>query len=170
MSLRQVRLSHNMTLIECRTSPSLCAFLRLSTPFYTFLHLSTQGTLWTCSTYELITYSSYNRKRATWENRSKVHCAYYIILILLFIVSKTVYSNKSLTNFNLKVDVLSKFKSVKFSLIESVIYPFTDSSVKKYFSLLNQLIFTDSSVKKIFFTVKSVNFHWNNQWNLTDLQ
>ena len=38
------------------------------------------------------------------------------------------------------------------------------------FSLLNQLIFTDSSVKKIFFTVKSVNFHWNNQWNLTDLQ
>ena len=70
--------------------------------------------------------------------------------------------------FNLKP--LSKSESVKFSLIESVLCLFTDSSVKKYFSLLNQLIFTDSSVKKIFFTVKSVNFHWNNQWNLTDLQ
>ena len=65
---------------------------------------------------------------------------------------------------------LSKSESVKFSLIESVISLFTDESVKKYFSLLNQLIFTDSSVKKIFFIIKSVNLHWNNQWNLTDLQ
>ena len=39
--------------------------------------------------------------------------------------------------------VLSKSESVKFSLIESVICLFTDSSVKKYFSLLNQLIFTE---------------------------
>ena len=38
--------------------------------------------------------------------------------------------------------VLSKSESVKFSLIESVI-----------------CLFTDSSVEKIFFTVKSVNFH-----------
>ena len=66
--------------------------------------------------------------------------------------------------------LLSKSESVKFSLIESVICLFTGPSVNKYFSLLNQLIFTDSSVKKIFFTVKSVNFHWKNQWNLTDLQ
>ena len=65
---------------------------------------------------------------------------------------------------------LSKSESVKFSLIESLICLFTDSSVETYFSLLNQLIFTDPSVKKIFFTVKSVNFHWNNQWNSTDLQ
>ena len=40
--------------------------------------------------------------------------------------------------------ILCKPESVKFSLIESVIYFFTDSSMKKYFSLLNQLIFTDS--------------------------
>ena len=37
---------------------------------------------------------------------------------------------------------LSKYESVKFSLIKSVICLFTDSPVKKYFSLLNQLIFT----------------------------
>ena len=52
--------------------------------------------------------------------------------------------------------ILSKSESVKFSLIESVIH---DDLMKKYFSLLNQLIFTDSSVQKIFLTVKSVNFH-----------
>ena len=68
------------------------------------------------------------------------------------------------------VSALSKSESVKILLIESVICLFTDSSVKTYFSLLNQLIFTDSSVKKIFFTVKSVNFHWNNQWDLADIQ
>ena len=39
--------------------------------------------------------------------------------------------------------LLSKSESVKFSLIESVIYLFTDSSVKKYFSLSNQSIFTE---------------------------
>ena len=39
--------------------------------------------------------------------------------------------------------LLSKSESIKFSLIESVI-----------------CLFTDSSVEKIFFTVKSVNFHW----------
>ena len=38
--------------------------------------------------------------------------------------------------------MLSKCESVKFSLIESVIF-----------------LFTDLSVKKIFFTAKSVNFH-----------
>ena len=38
---------------------------------------------------------------------------------------------------------LSKFESVKFSLIELVIWLFTDSSVQKYYSLTNQLIFTD---------------------------
>ena len=43
---------------------------------------------------------------------------------------------------------LSKSESVKFSLIESVICLFTDSSVKKYFSLSNQLIFTDWINKK----------------------
>ena len=43
--------------------------------------------------------------------------------------------------------LLSKSESVKFSLIESVIYFFTNSSVENYFSLLNQFIFTDSSVK-----------------------
>ena len=39
--------------------------------------------------------------------------------------------------------LLSKSESVKFLLIESVICLYTDSSVKKYFSLLNQLIFTE---------------------------
>ena len=38
--------------------------------------------------------------------------------------------------------IISRSKSVKFSLIKSVIGPFTDSSAKK-----------------IFFTVKSINFH-----------
>ena len=33
-------------------------------------------------------------------------------------------------------DLLSESESVKFSLIESVIRPFTDVSVKLYFSLL----------------------------------
>ena len=46
--------------------------------------------------------------------------------------------------------LLSKSESVKFSLIESVICLFTEISVKKYFSLLNQFIFTDSSMKKYF--------------------
>ena len=49
---------------------------------------------------------------------------------------------------HLKVDVkvtnvLCKSESVKFSLIEPVIFIFTDSSVQKYYSLSNQLIFTD---------------------------
>ena len=39
--------------------------------------------------------------------------------------------------------VLSKSESVEFALIESVICLFTDSSVQKYLSLTNQLIFTD---------------------------
>ena len=51
------------------------------------------------------------------------------------------------------LNILSKSESVQFSLIESVI-----------------CLFTDSSVNKIFSTVKSVTLHWNNQWNLTDLQ
>ena len=42
-----------------------------------------------------------------------------------------------------KTVLLSKSESVKFSLIESVICLFTGSSVNKYFSLLNQLIFTE---------------------------
>ena len=67
-------------------------------------------------------------------------------------------------------DLLSKSESVKFLLIESVICLFTDSPVKKYISLLNQLIITKWISGKNIFTVKSVNFHWNNQWNLTDLQ
>ena len=48
-------------------------------------------------------------------------------------------------------DLLSKSESVKFSLIESVICLFTDSSVQKYFSLPNQLIFADWINEKIFF-------------------
>ena len=39
--------------------------------------------------------------------------------------------------------LLSKSESVKCSLIESVICLFTDSSVEKYFSLLNRSIFTE---------------------------
>ena len=41
------------------------------------------------------------------------------------------------------MEVFFKSESVKFSLIESVICLFTDSSEKKYFSLLNQSIFTE---------------------------
>ena len=43
--------------------------------------------------------------------------------------------------------------SVKFSLIESVI-----------------CLFNDLSVETILFIVKSLTFHWSNQWNLTDSQ
>ena len=39
-------------------------------------------------------------------------------------------------------NILSISESVKFLLIESVIFLFTDSPVKKYISLLNQLIVT----------------------------
>ena len=39
--------------------------------------------------------------------------------------------------------LISKSNSVKFSLIESVICLFTDSSVKKYFSLSNQSIYSN---------------------------
>ena len=39
--------------------------------------------------------------------------------------------------------VLSKSESVKFLLIESVICLFTDSPVKKYILVLNQLIITN---------------------------
>ena len=39
--------------------------------------------------------------------------------------------------------LLSKSESVKFSRIESVIFLFTDSSVRSIFLLLNQLIFTE---------------------------
>ena len=52
------------------------------------------------------------------------------------------------------LNLLSESESVKFSLIESVIFLFTDSSVKKI-SLLNHLIFTDLSVKFDWFTVIS---------------
>ena len=44
----------------------------------------------------------------------------------------------SLNQINLCIAILSKSESVKFSLIGSVICLFTDSSVKTYFSLLNQ--------------------------------
>ena len=47
--------------------------------------------------------------------------------------------------------LLSKSESVEFSLIESVICNFTDSSVQKYFSLTNQLIFTDGISEKSIF-------------------
>ena len=40
-------------------------------------------------------------------------------------------------------EVLSKSESVEFSLIESIICLFTDSSMQKYFSLTNQVIFID---------------------------
>ena len=39
--------------------------------------------------------------------------------------------------------LLSKSESVEFSLIKLVICLLTDSSVQKYFSLTNQLIFTN---------------------------
>ena len=59
----------------------------------------------------------------------------------------------------LRLCLLSKPESVKFLLIESVICLFTDSPVKKYISLLNQLIITNRISGKNIFTVKSVNFH-----------
>ena len=55
-------------------------------------------------------------------------------------------SNKFIFKKNLfhsSIYLLSKSESVKFSLIESVTCLFTDSPVKKYFSLSNQLIFTE---------------------------
>ena len=49
----------------------------------------------------------------------------------------------SINNGSPIIIVLSKSESVEFSLTESVICLFTDSSVQKYVSLTNQLIFTD---------------------------
>ena len=51
--------------------------------------------------------------------------------------------NSSIDFTKLFFSVLSKSESVKFLLIESVICLFTDSPVKKYISLLNQLIITN---------------------------
>ena len=53
---------------------------------------------------------------------------------------------------------LSKSESVKFSLIEPVICIFTDSSVRKYSSLLNQLISTDLTVKQYFSLLNQLIF------------
>ena len=39
--------------------------------------------------------------------------------------------------------LLSKSESVKFLLIESMVFFFTDSSMKNYFTMLNQFIFTE---------------------------
>ena len=50
---------------------------------------------------------------------------------------------------NCFLNLLSESKSVKFSLIESVIRLFTDISAKKYFSL-NQLILTEVISEKYF--------------------
>ena len=49
-------------------------------------------------------------------------------------------------------------ESVQFSLIESVICLFADSSMKIYFLWLNQLIFTDSSVEKYFSRLNQIIF------------
>ena len=88
-----------------------------------------------------------------------------IIVTLNFVVIFFISENN-----NFVTGLLSKSESVKFSLIESAIWLFTDSSVTKSFSLLNQLFFTILLVKIIFSTVKTVTFHWSNKWNLTDLQ
>ena len=57
--------------------------------------------------------------------------------------NKVLDKNFEVCEQNKKHFVLSRSESVKFSLIESVICLFIDSSVKKYFSLLNQSIFTE---------------------------
>ena len=51
--------------------------------------------------------------------------------------------NFSIGYSKVRYSLLSKSESVKFSLIKSVICFFTDSPVKKYFSLSNQSIFTE---------------------------
>ena len=125
--------------------------------------------------------SYFKSRKIVKQKLKKVIRCWFIYVGLMYNDILILYSVSLLNTFEEKLSLidivllhefclLSKSESVKFSLIESVICLFTDSSVKKYFSLLNQLIFTDESVKQIFFTVKSVNFHWNNQWNLTDLQ
>ena len=62
-----------------------------------------------------------------------------------------------------KWTLLSKSESVKFSLIESVICLFTDSSVKKYFSLSNQSIYTE-----IISEILLIYSSYLNQSNFTD--
>ena len=52
-------------------------------------------------------------------------------------------SNLGVIQLPFSTHVLSNSESVKFFLIESVICLFTDSPVKKYISLLNQLIITN---------------------------
>ena len=61
---------------------------------------------------------------------------------MYFVLVKILLTKKKFKNF-LHYILLSKSESVKFSLIKSVIYLFTDSSVKKYFSLSNQSVFTE---------------------------
>ena len=69
-----------------------------------------------------------------------------------------------------KIFLLSISESVKFSLIESVICLFADSSARKLFFTHKSVNFHSLIIEKYFFNVKSVNFHWSNRWNLTDLQ
>ena len=69
------------------------------------------------------------------------------------------HDNLLLKRMSISQNLLSKSEPVKFSHIESVISLFTDSPVKKYISLLNQLIITDLISGKNIFTVKAVNFH-----------
>ena len=76
----------------------------------------------------------------------RVSKAIYDLLLIIYTEEAWIIMNIT----DRQVTLLSTYESVKFSLIESVIFLFTDSSVKKYFSLLNQFIFTDSSVKKYF--------------------
>ena len=66
---------------------------------------------------------------------------------------------------NVLMHIISKSVSVKFSLIESMILLFTDSSGKKNFAL-KSVNFYWSNQWKIFFTAKTVNFHRNNQWKI----
>ena len=80
-------------------------------------------------------------------NKSISYRFIYIYYIYYSIVYYRIYIQYIYGVFHGKADgirtPLSKSESVEFLLIKSAICLFTDSSVKKYFSLLNQLIFTE---------------------------
>ena len=110
-----------------------------------------------------------HKSTAIWGYKYKCYARVYFFNISVYITSNLLQIYLSL----LHVNILPKSENVKNHCFEFYKSPtenqwnLTDITT---LSIWISQIFTDSSVKKIFLTVKSVNFHWNNQWNLTDLQ
>ena len=104
---------------------------------------------------------------------NKTFCLLNKILIISKISSLSFFlcsiQNCLILKFECFTYLLSKFQSVKFPLIKSKICLSTDSSVKKYFARLNQVIYTEIS-SEIWLIHSSLFFSYLKQSNFTDNQ